>query len=56
MPQERSSLKGECIARVQLAEMDFHCPFQVSDNDTTRHLLGRRAFPGLLDLNWDKFF
>lgn len=52
-------LKGEFIARVQLAGiagMDFDCPFQVSDNETTRNLLGRRAFPGLLDFNWVKFF
>ena len=35
--------------------MDFLCLFQVSD-DTTRYLLGRSAFPGLLDLNWDTFF
>lgn len=48
-------LKGGFTAKVSVAGIEFECPFQVSDDDTTRNLFGRRALAFLVDLDWNRF-
>jgi hypothetical protein len=47
-------LKGEFLAKMNFAGIDFECPVQVSDDENTRNLIGRRALPFLVDLDWNK--
>ncbi|EFX82254.1 hypothetical protein DAPPUDRAFT_316936 [Daphnia pulex] len=48
-------LKGGFLAKMNFAGIDFECPVQVSDDDNTRNLIGRRALPFLVDFDWNKF-
>jgi hypothetical protein len=48
-------LKGVFSAKMSFAGIDFRSPVFVSDDDNTRNLIGRRAFPFLMDFDWNKF-
>lgn len=48
-------LLGQFIATVHYSGKIFHLPIQVSANEDTRNLLGRRSFP-ILNLDWNKIF
>ncbi len=49
-------LMGGFLAKMNFAGIDFQCHVLVSDDDSTRNLIGRRALPFLLDLDWDTLF
>jgi hypothetical protein len=49
-------LKGGFLAQMNFSGIEFQCHVLVSDDDSTRNLIGRRALPFLLDLDWDTFF
>jgi hypothetical protein len=49
-------LKGKLFARVEIVGKVHVLPILVSDDDSTRSLIGRRWIPELNSIDWNKFF
>jgi len=49
-------LKGKLFAQVEITGKVYVLPILVSNDDSTRSLMGRRWLPELNCINWNKFF